>query len=216
MSDGYGEARRRPGGRRSVAVAAAVAAVVVLSAVGGAGGWLLAGDPAANRRLDPAMPTGTAATSAPPDGVGGTEPSGSPRAASPPATGPTVGPFVLPDFTDMDFALVRRELRQHGLGWRLVFAPSGDDRTVERTWPEAGSPVRRGVTVAVFVRGAAPPATVPGVTGLTCRDAAALVVEQGLYPRYPAGQRGRVVQQDPQPPGDLHWNDRVRLVCRAD
>ena len=63
----------------------------------------------------------------------------------------------------------------------------------------------------VYVTGTAPPATVPVVTGMTCGRAKDLVVEHGLYPDYPTGQAGWVVRQEPEPPADLRWNDRLRL-----
>jgi hypothetical protein len=50
---------------------------------------------------------------------------------------------------------------------------------------------------------------------MACGQARNLVVEHGLYPDYPDGQAGVVVRQDPAPPADLHWNDRVALYCGA-
>lgn len=104
-------------------------------------------------------------------------------------------------------------MRARRLGWQLVFGATGDDREVERTEPHAGTTIGRGTTVKVYVRGAAPPATLPGLTGMSCGEAAMTVVEHGLYPDYPSGKVGRVLQQDPEPPGDLRWNDRVKLYC---
>jgi hypothetical protein len=193
-------------------LAGIAAAVVMLAAVGAFGGWLLAGDPPAAQGLSPAAttapPTDTV-TSIPAEPA---TPTPSPSARSS-TSGATTGLFTLPDLSDRDFMDVRRELRARGLGWRLVFGASSADRSVERTRPAAGAQVRRGITVTVYVRGAAPIATVPGVTGLTCKEAAAIVVDHGLYPAYETGRTGRVVQQDPEPPGDLHWNDVVRLFC---
>jgi hypothetical protein len=193
-------------------VAAIVAAAVVLAIVGATGGWLLADAGLDGQASDstagppPAVPTAPAPTTA---GSTPTTPPPGPVRTPPPGA----GQIRLPDLAGLDFVQARQRLRALRLGWQLVFAESGADRTVGRTDPPPGTTVRRGTTVAVYVRGAAPAATVPGVVGLSCRRAANLVVEHGLYPQYPTGQAGRVVRQDPPPPGELRWNDVVRLYC---
>lgn len=115
--------------------------------------------------------------------------------------------------SNVDFELARRRLRDLRLGVTLVFG-LGDDRTVSRTEPAAGRTVRRGINVTVFVRGGAPYATVPGVMGVPCNQAGALVADHGLFPEYPTGRAGVVLKMDPAPGGDkARWNEKVRLFC---
>ncbi|MEV1289751.1 PASTA domain-containing protein [Micromonospora sp. NPDC049679] len=208
---------RSPG--RPRLIAAGAAGLLLLSAIGAIGGWLLA-DPG---RDNPSKNAGGVASGSPTPALTSVTPS---RAATAPVTAspvrpsaaterPQSGQFVLPDMVGVDFEPARRQMRALGLGVQLVFAASGDDRGVERTEPAGGVMVRRGVTVKVHVGGAAPAATVPSVTGVSCADAAALVVDHGLYPEYPTGRSGRVVRQDPDPSGERQWNDRVKLFCGA-
>ncbi|HZN18801.1 MAG TPA: PASTA domain-containing protein [Micromonosporaceae bacterium] len=197
--------RRRPG-----IVAAVIVGVLVLAVVGGAVGWLAAGD-----ATDVADPVGT---SAPPT-VEPTAPTAAPTSSQPTAasaapSGQPTGTFALPDVTGLDFQQARRQLRDLKLGVQLVFASEGEDTKVDRTEPAAGVTVQRGVTVKIYVSGRAPLATVPGVAGLACTDAAAIVVDHGLFPRYPTGRLGTVWDQDPEPgTGTLRWNDQVTLWC---
>lgn len=199
------------GPRRLVLIGGAVAAVVVLATIGAVGGWLLAApdkaDPLAQNT--PFKSSATTHTATPPV----SRPARTADRGTATATDAPPGQIVLPDLVGKDFEQVRRELRARRLGWQLVFGATGDDREVERTEPRAGTTIGRGTTVKVYVRGAAPPATLPGMAGMSCTDAAMTVVEHGLYPDYPSGKVGRVLQQDPEPPGDLRWNDRVKLYC---
>lgn len=199
-----GQARRgRPG-----MIAAIVAGVLVLAVIGGAVGWLAAGD-----AVDVAGPGGT---SAPPTAEPAISPTYATEAsASAAPTGQPAAGFALPAVTGLDFQQARRQLRDLKLGVQLVFAASGDDARVERTEPAAGATVQRGRTIKVYVRGQAPLATVPGVVGLACSEAAATVVDHGLFPRYPTGRTGTVWRQDPEPgTGTLRWNDQVTIECR--
>lgn len=206
-----GPQRRPP---RLVLVAGAAAAVAVLATVGAVGGWLLAGaqtppDRGTVADASTSEPPATSTPTATPAGADPTDPSPAAWITS----APPAGQVALPDLVGKDFEQARQELRRLRLGWQLVFAEAGDDRRVERIEPRPGTTVRRGVTVKVYVIGAAPAASVPSVAGLPCARAAALVVEHGLYPDYPGGRTGRVVKQDPGPSADVRWNDRVRLYC---
>jgi hypothetical protein len=194
-----------PRGWSPVAVAL-IATLVLLLGLGGA----IYGIEAANRRT----PT--------------TEPSNIPQVFPTPTSRPvtptstpteTPGPsdaFPVPDVTTVDFQTARKKIRELRLGWQLVFeGTDAADGSVRATEPAAGAPVKKGTTVKIFVRGAAPSATVPGVVGLPCDQAAGIIVEQGLYPQYEAGRQGVVQSQSPSAsdPQTLHWNDRVRITC---
>jgi hypothetical protein len=145
-------------------------------------------------------------------------PTDTPTAAptTPPATSPPAGDtFALPDLGSQDFQAARTKVRDLKLGWRLVFEGTGSDARVRVTEPAAGAMVKRGDTVKIVVRGGAPLATVPGVKGLACEQAAALIVDQGLYPAYQTGHDGVVLSQVPESsdPQTLHWNDQVKISC---
>lgn len=130
-------------------------------------------------------------------------------------TGPTASggvPFPLPDLAGGDFKAARATVRDLGLGWRLEFAPTGSDLTVRETDPAAGAQVRRGTTVKIYVRGAAPLAVIPDVLGKPCAEAAELIVEAGLYPTYPTGRTG-VVLEHSATTAALHWNDAMEISC---
>jgi hypothetical protein len=112
----------------------------------------------------------------------------------------------------MDFEDARDEARDLGLEWRLTFGGFGEDPTVVATWPLPGSTVHPGDQVRIFVVGAAPVVEAPEILGEECADAAGLVVDAGLYPRYQTDAReGRVVQVRDHP--DLRWNDELAFTC---
>ncbi|HEX6870157.1 MAG TPA: PASTA domain-containing protein [Micromonosporaceae bacterium] len=148
-----------------------------------------------------------------------------PATTTPPATPsptPTVGPsspavdaFALPDLSGVDFQTARTKIRELKLGWRLIFEGTDNDASVRTTDPAPGAMVAKGTTVKIYVKGAAPLATVPGVEGLACNEAAALIVDHGLYPTYLTGKTGTVQLQSPDAtdPQTLHWNDQVQLTC---
>lgn len=181
-------------------------AVLLLAVIGASGGWMLAGDP--DRPVStagmPSTPIEETPTEAPPS-------TPSPR-PSPTRTTTTATGLTVPELVGTDFAEARRQLRDRKLGWRLVFG-SGSDRSVLRTSPEPGTPVRRGMTVTLWVAGSAPAVAVPDLTGLACGDAAHDLVEAGLYPRYRAGRQGEVTAQDPVADAAAHWNDQIDLTC---
>ncbi|NLU78001.1 PASTA domain-containing protein [Micromonospora sp. HNM0581] len=189
------------------------AGAVLLAIVGAAGGWVLAGDragpdPVTSVATGTPTPTPAVRTSPPaerPAPSTPAKPSSSPSPARP--TGLTV-----PDLVGADFEEAREELRNLGLGWQLVFG-SGGGSNVRSTDPAPGTPVRRGVTVKINVAGAAPPNEVPDLTGAACNDAGDELVDDGFFPRYPAGRSGAVTSQ--QPPGGTvgRWNDVVQIWC---
>jgi beta-lactam-binding protein with PASTA domain len=200
--------------RRAALVAGAAVATLVLATVGAIGGWALAGDGS----TDLAAGAGSGATST-------TEPVPTKTSKSRPATlvppdektstapAPPDGQFELPDLTGQSFQQVRSELRDRGLGWRLVFGQAGEDPTVVRTDPVAGTAVHKGIAVKVYVAGAAPLTSVPVVTGLSCTQAQARLVDAGLEPDYPTGRSGPVLRQDPEPGAQIRWNEKVLIYC---
>lgn len=125
------------------------------------------------------------------------------------------GSFELPDVTGSDFQAARSNLRALKLGVTLVFEGTSGNHTVRATTPAPRTPVTNGITVKLFVRGGAPEATVPGVVGLPCNQAADIIVDQGLFPQYPTGRQGMVLSQDPTTPPEtpLHWNDSMKIFC---
>ncbi|WNM41885.1 PASTA domain-containing protein [Micromonospora halotolerans] len=186
-------------------------AMVLLAVIGASGGWILAGEP------DGPTPPPAAGPTAPT--VDATTP-----AAAEPSTGDdrptgtrTTKPagLTVPQLVGTDFEQARRELRDRKLGWRLVFG-SGSGRTVQRTSPDPGTPVKRGVTVTLWVAGPAPTVAVPDLLAQGCADAADDLVAAGLYPRYRTGRQGPVTAQDPVPGSAARWNDPVTLTCGDD
>jgi hypothetical protein len=194
-----------PRGWSPVAVAL-IATLVLLLGLGGA----IYGIEAASRRTPITEPSN----------IPQVFPTPTPRPATPTAT-PTETPgpadtFPVPDITTVDFQTGRKKIRELRLGWQLVFeGTDAADASVRATEPAAGAPVKKGTTIKIFVRGAAPSATVPGVMGLPCGQAAGIIVEQGLYPQYETGRQGVVLSQSPSAsdPQTLRWNDRVRISC---
>lgn len=179
--------------------------MVLLAVIGGSAGWILAGDPDRPAASGEATPVVTASTSAP--------------ATTPPATTAPTGTrtstpagLTVPEVVGVDFEQARRELRDRRLGWRLVFG-TGAGRSVERASPAPGTPVKRGVTVSLFVTGPAPAVSVPDVGALSCSDAADDLVDAGLYPRYGTGRQGPVTAQEPVAGSPARWNDQVVLTC---
>ncbi|GAB3853980.1 hypothetical protein GCM10029963_46220 [Micromonospora andamanensis] len=189
------------------------AAAVLLAIIGAAGGWVLAGDqvgpdPVASGATGTPTPTPAVRTSPPrerPTTTAPATPSTSPSPSRPAG-------LTVPDLVGMDFEEAREELRDLGLGWQLVFG-SGDSSSVSSTDPAPGTPVRRGVTVKVSVAGAAPPNEVPDLTGETCNEAGAELVDDGFSPRYPNGRSGTVSSQRPVGGTVGRWNDVVQIWC---
>ncbi len=139
----------------------------------------------------------------------------SPTATASAVTSPTGGSIALPDLSGLSFSDARTKVRDLKLGWRLVFEGTLADPTVRATDPPAATVLKPGDTVKILVKGAAPLATVPDVRGLSCSQAAARIVDAGLYPEYLSGRDGVVLSQDPMAsaPKTLRWNDPLKIRC---
>ena len=88
--------------------------------------------------------------------------------------------------------------------------------TVRETDPKATTMVKRGDTIKILVKGAAPLATVPDLKGRPCADAASRIVDRGLYPdRTGPGATASCTSQTPTAtdPQTLRWNDQVQISC---
>ncbi|GIG98123.1 hypothetical protein Pma05_46960 [Plantactinospora mayteni] len=197
-----------PSNRTGLFAGAAVG-LVICAVVGALGGYLLAGGGDPEPPFDAGRTTPTVeATEQSPRSTPSRTPSRRPSSTPPP-----IGQMILPDLVGKDFQRAREELRGLGLGVQFVFGSAGDDPSVASTNPRGGTAVKRGITVRVTVVGAAPEVVVPALAGESCKQAARRLVDDGLYPNYPTGERGEV--RDQEPPGGtvLRWNDRVRLYC---
>ncbi|MEH0845113.1 PASTA domain-containing protein [Micromonospora sp. CPCC 205711] len=210
MTDGYTgqDGDGRPG-RRNLLLGGGLA-VVLLAAVGASAGWVLAGQdgrptagPIATSTAQPTQPSSPAEDT----------PTERPTAGwttTPPRT--EAGGLTVPALVGTDFDEAREELHDRKLGWQLVFG-TGTGREVARTEPVAGTPVKKGTTVRVYVAGPAPEVAVPDLVGDDCDKAADELGEKGLYPRYRTGRRGTVTAQEPAPDATAYWNDRVAISC---
>ncbi|WP_246835698.1 PASTA domain-containing protein [Micromonospora sp. MH33] len=200
--------RDEPGSDRTRLLLGGGLAMVLLAVIGASGGWVLAGEPD-RPAAPPAAASGTPSVDA-------TRPTAAvPSTAGDRPTGTrttTAAGLTVPQLVGIDFEQARGELRNRRLGWRLVFG-SGSGRAVERTSPEPGTPVKRGVTVTLWVAGPAPAVSVPDLLAQSCADAADDLVAAGLYPRYRTGRQGPVTAQDPAGGSSVRWNDPVTLTC---
>lgn len=179
-----------------------VAAVVVVGVGSTVAGWVFATrySPRGQHTAAPASPSLTA------DATSSVEPS--------PAE--SLRPLVVPDLVGQDFLEARSTLRALQLGVQLVFADQGDDRSVRATDPPTGAPAPKGITVKVYVRGAAPLLSPPDLVGQACNDAGHEAADAGLYPQYPTGRAGVVTTEDPSAGADdVRWNDKISLYCGA-
>lgn len=178
-----------------------VAAVVVVGVGSAVAGWVFA------TRYSP---RGQHAAQASPT------PTAAPTLSSEPSPAESLRPLVMPDLVGQDFVAARRTLRGLQLGVQLVFADQGDDSSVRATDPPAGAPVPKGITVKVYVRGAAPELSPPDLVGEPCNDAGHEAADAGLYPQYPSGRAGVVTAEDPSPgAADVRWNDTIKVYCGA-
>ena len=82
----------------------------------------------------------------------------------------TVTGNALPDFNALNITFIdaRDKLRDLGLGCAALLQRRGQGATVDHTVPPAGSVVKRGTTVKIYVTGPAPLLTVPDITGERC------------------------------------------------
>ncbi|MBB5871052.1 hypothetical protein F4553_004431 [Allocatelliglobosispora scoriae] len=200
-------------------IAAIAVSVLVLSIAGATGGWLLAGsdDPSPNA-------SGTQGTSPSAQASLSPSPSPSPSAAPSPtaAASPTPGSsggganFALPAPGTDPFQNYFQQLRALKLGVEVYFGEQGQEGQVVRSVPEAGKDVHAGITVKIYVAGAAPTTTLPYVINRTCRDLTKnYLTAVGLRAVYIGLQAGVVVQQNPDPTqgGTARWNDKVEVRC---
>ncbi|MFG1675287.1 PASTA domain-containing protein [Micromonospora sp. NPDC049282] len=212
MTDDRQPVRDETGPGRTRLLVGGGLAAVLLAVIGAGAGWVLAGEPDRPTASSGAAPPPAAPSSRPAEVTPTEDRPGEDRPTGTRSTTPTG--LTVPELVGTDFERARQELRDRKLGWRLVFG-SGSGRAVERTSPRSGAPVRRGVTVTVWVVGPAPAVTVPDLGGRSCSDAADDLVEAGLYPRYRTGRQGAVTAQEPVAGGTARWNDQVRLTCGA-
>jgi beta-lactam-binding protein with PASTA domain len=125
----------------------------------------------------------------------------------------------LPNLAGIPFTDAFAQLRALKLGVNVVFLGEGDDQTVDHTDPAAGTVVKGGSTVKLFVKGSAPLVTVPDLTGLSCASgtgtAGNTLFEKGLKIAYADGVRdGIVISQTPDATSTTtHWNDTVTVTC---
>lgn len=141
-------------------------------------------------------------------------PSPSPTATPSPSPTPTVSPgsIPLPKLSGLNFKDARTIVRDLKLNWVLTFEGANNDQAVRDTNPAFGTLVQKGTTVTIFVKGAAPAATPPVITGKQCGTAAELIVDAGLYPDYKSAARTGTVLLAPPQVG-LRWNDKMTLTC---
>jgi beta-lactam-binding protein with PASTA domain len=153
-----------------------------------------------------------------------TTPPVSPTTTKPATPSPSVTPsstptatvpadaFALPKLDGLNFKDARTMVRELKLGWTLTFLGNGNDQTVKESTPAAGTLVQKGTTITIVVKGAAPPAVIPVITGKQCAVAADLIIDAGLYPDYKTAARtGAVLPAAPQL--GLKWNDKMSLTC---
>jgi beta-lactam-binding protein with PASTA domain len=128
----------------------------------------------------------------------------------------TVTGNALPDFNALGvtFSDARDKLRSLGLGVQLYFNDAGQGATVDYTVPAAGTVVKRGTTIKIYVTGPAPLLSVPDVTGERCGQGGKDLAAAGLIPSYPDGKEGNVMSTEPNATdSQTHWNDPVTVHC---
>ncbi|WBB65708.1 PASTA domain-containing protein [Micromonospora sp. WMMD812] len=212
MTDGNTNGGGEAGPGRLNMVLGGGLAVVLLAAIGATGGWLLAGED----DVPPDEPAVAGSATGGPSASPTQRPTATRTTPSAPRTSASSGTgLAVPPVIGTDFETARDELHERKLGWRLVFG-SGAGRTVERTAPEVGAPVKRGATVTLYVTGPAPATIVPDLVGDKCDEAAEELGDDGLYPRYPAGRSGAIVRQEPAAGTTARWNDQVQIWCGAE
>jgi len=143
-------------------------------------------------------------------------PSSGPPSTSP---SPTATSFPVPDLTNLDFRVAWNKLRELKLGWDMLFDGATGDLTVSSTDPAAGTPITKGTTVHVHVRGPAPLVAMPPLVGLQCDQVGDKLTDAGsLVADYPAGRTGVVKSQDPlaTDPPELKWGGngtKATITC---
>ncbi len=174
-------------------VFAFVAGFVALAAIGAAIGWWMTDSP--TPRTVASSSTPATPTTVPSQSASGT---------------------TIPDFNadGVTFSDARDKLRDQGLGVVLYFNDGGSGATVDHTVPAAGTAVKRGTTVKIYVTGPAPLLSVPDVTGERCAQGGKDLAAAGLLPSYPDGKVGDVMSTDPSATDtQTHWNDPIQVHC---
>ena len=125
----------------------------------------------------------------------------------------------MPDLTNLDFRVAWAKLRELKLGWDMKFEGDTGDLTVKSTEPAAGTPIAKGATVHVHVRGPAPLVAMPALVNLPCDQVGDKLTDAGsLVADYPAGRTGVVKSQDPlaTDPPKLKWGGngtKATITC---
>jgi hypothetical protein len=154
-------------------------------------------------------------TTTPPASTSPSPSSGSPSTSP----SPTASSFPVPDLTNLDFRVAWNKLREVKLGWDMRFDGATGDLTVSSTDPAAGTPITKGTTVHVNVRGPAPLVAMPPLVGLPCDQVGDKLTDAGsLVADYPAGRTGFVKSQDPlaTDPPELKWGGngtKATITC---
>jgi PASTA domain len=203
-----------PGPRRSPTsvgqVFALVAAFLALAAIGAAIGW------AVTDTSGGGAPVAQGSTSPPP-------PSSTPSPTPTPTPSAIVGTsaYQIPDFhaLRMSFIDARSQIIAHKIGVAVKFTPTvGGTAIVARTNPPAGTLLRKGQSVTLYVNEAPPLLAVPSVISAECNAAGAQLAAVGFTPKYPQGRTGTVTQQSVPAtsstvPTTSHWNDTISITC---
>jgi hypothetical protein len=200
---------------------ASIATLVLLLALGGSLFGIYVSDQnrlAADSTSETPPPTSgpvVTSTTTPPAST-----SPSPSSSSPSTSpSPTASSFPVPDLTNLDFRVAWNKLRELKLGWDMKFEGAAGDLTVSSTEPAAGTPITKGTTVHVHVRGPAPLVAMPPLVGFPCDQAADKLTDAGsLVADYPAGRTGVVKTQDPlaTDPPELKWGGngtKATITC---
>ena len=211
----YEEFEPEPRKGWSPGVVALIATLVLALGLGGA--WYgvrlsnSAGNPTAT------TPPATSAPSVAPTTAAPTEAPTSAPATTAPTAAPTTGAgFPVPDVYSLDFREARTQLRALGLGVNLVFTGTGEgDYTVSHTFPARNQQITKGKTITVYVPALAPDAIVPNLIGADCATVARKLGDNGLFPEYATGRKGKVSQQEPTPESatPVKWNGKVKVWC---
>ena len=200
---------------------ASIATLVLLLALGGSLFGIYVSDQnrlAADSTSETPPPTSrpvVTSTTTPPASTSPSPSSGSPSTSP----SPTASSFPVPDLTNLDFRVAWNKLRELKLGWDMKFEGAAGDLTVSSTDPAAGTPITKGTTVHVHVRGPAPLVAMPSLVGLPCDQVGDKLTDAGsLVADYPAGRTGTVKSQDPlaTDPPELKWGGngtKATITC---
>jgi hypothetical protein len=202
---------------------ASIATLVLLLALGGSLFGIYVSDQnrlAADSTSETPPPTSgpvVTTTTTPPASTSPSPSTGSPSTSPSPSA--SSSSFPVPDLTNLDFRVAWNKLRELKLGWDMKFDGATGDLTVSSTDPAAGTPITKGTTVHVHVRGPAPLVAMPALVGLPCDQVGDKLTDAGsLVADYPAGRTGVVKSQDPlaTDPPVLKWGGngtKATITC---